>query len=41
LERAHRGDLLSLDVARLLVARRAGHDVRAQLADAEAAILKA
>ena len=40
LERARRGDLISLDVARLIVARRRGEDVRAELADAEALILK-
>jgi hypothetical protein len=40
LERAKRGGMLSLDVARLVVARRAGEDVRGRLAEAEAAILK-
>lgn len=39
-ERAKRGGLLSLDVAKLVVARRAGEDVSARLAEAEASILK-
>lgn len=40
-ERARRGGLLSLDVARLVVARRAGEEVAPRLAEAEASILKA
>lgn len=39
LERARRGGLLTLDVARLVVARRHGEDVGARLADAEAKLL--
>ncbi len=39
-ERARRGGLLSLEVARLVVARRAGEDVAPRLAEAEASLLK-
>lgn len=38
-ERARRGGLVSLDVARLIVARRAGEDVRERAADAERRLL--
>lgn len=40
-ERRRRGNLLSLDVARLVVARRAGQDVSGRLAEAEARVLRA
>lgn len=40
-ERKRRGSLLSLDVARLVVARRAGEDVSPRLPEAEARVLKA